>query len=184
MVSLVDGLAGAAAVGSLGAAAASRRCVGGGTRGLGRAGPRLYAGRAGKPAAASFASTEPGRISLQRAIGKTRSASAPICTALEIWSNGSSTRSSSVGEWLHATTSSRTTTSPSFNLRQSGYGCALMSPRPSLKRDGQFAFNRLTSALFGSVGLTGETRFQDPFRRLPWPARRKFPSPAPTSTRC
>jgi hypothetical protein len=44
----------------------------------------------------------PGRISLQGAIGKTRSASARICTALEIWSNGSSTRSSSVGEWLRA----------------------------------------------------------------------------------
>src|SRR3954454_4907324 len=38
----------------------------------------------------------------------------------------------------------------------------------SLKLDGQFAFNRLATALFGSVGLTGETRFQDPFRRLPW----------------
>src|SRR5450756_723176 len=51
MVSSVDGRAGAAAVGSSGAAAASRSCVGGGNRGLGRAGPRLYAGRAGKPAA-------------------------------------------------------------------------------------------------------------------------------------
>src|SRR4051812_36272109 len=76
------------------------------------------------------ASMEPGRIFLQRAIEKTHSASARICTALEIWSNGSSTRSSSVGEWQHATTSSRPTTSPSFNLRQSGYGCTLMSPRP------------------------------------------------------
>jgi ribosomal protein L37AE/L43A len=35
MVSSVDGLAGAAAVGSSGAAAASRSCVGGGNRGLG-----------------------------------------------------------------------------------------------------------------------------------------------------
>ena len=33
---------------------------------------------------AEWASMEPGRISLQRAIGKTRSASARICTALEI----------------------------------------------------------------------------------------------------
>jgi hypothetical protein len=33
------------------AAAASRSCVGGGNRGLGRAGPRVYVGRAGKPAA-------------------------------------------------------------------------------------------------------------------------------------
>jgi transposase len=77
------------------------------------------------------ANMEPGRISLQRAIEKTRSASARICTALEIWSNGSSTRSSSVGEWQHATPSSRPIILPSFNLRQSGYGCALMSPRPS-----------------------------------------------------
>lgn len=35
MVSSVDGLAGAAAVGSSGAAAASRSCVGGGNRALG-----------------------------------------------------------------------------------------------------------------------------------------------------
>ena len=51
MVSSVDGLAGAAAVGSSGATAASRSCVGGGNRGLGASRPRLYAGRAGKPAA-------------------------------------------------------------------------------------------------------------------------------------
>jgi transposase len=56
----------------------------------------------------------------------------PYLTVLEIWSSGSSTRSSSVGEWQPATTNSRPTTSPSFNLRQSGYGCALMSPRPRL----------------------------------------------------
>jgi lipoprotein-anchoring transpeptidase ErfK/SrfK len=49
MVSSVDGLAGAAVVGSSGAAAASRSCVGGGNRGLGGAGPRLYAGRTGRP---------------------------------------------------------------------------------------------------------------------------------------
>jgi transposase len=66
-----------------------------------------------------------------RAIEKTHSASARICTALEIWSNGSSTRSSSVGEWQHATTNSRPTTSPLFNLRQSAYSCGLMSPRPN-----------------------------------------------------
>ena len=51
MVSSVDGLAGAAAVGSQGAAAASRSCVGALTGAWGRAGPRLYAGRAAKPAA-------------------------------------------------------------------------------------------------------------------------------------
>ena len=56
----------------------------------------------------------------------------PYLYALEIWSNGSSTRSSTVGEWQPATTSSRPTTSHSSNLRQSGYGCALMSPRPKL----------------------------------------------------
>src|SRR5262249_42479096 len=60
-----------------------------------------------------------------------RSASARISTGLEIWSSGSSTRSSIVGEWQPATTSSRPTTSHSSNLRRSGYGCALMSPRPN-----------------------------------------------------
>jgi hypothetical protein len=41
-----------------------------------------------------------------------------------------SIRSSSVGVWQPVTTSSLPTTSPSFNWRQSDYGCALMSPRP------------------------------------------------------
>jgi len=76
-------------------------------------------------------SMELGRISLQEAIGKRRSASARISTGPEIWSSGSSTRSSTVGEWQPATTSSRPTTLHSSNLRRSGYGCALMSPRPS-----------------------------------------------------
>jgi hypothetical protein len=75
-------------------------------------------------------SMELGRISLQEAIGKRRSASARISTGPEIWSSGSSTRSSTVGEWQPATTSSRPTTLHSSNLRRSGYGCALMSPRP------------------------------------------------------
>jgi transposase len=60
----------------------------------------------------------------------------PICTALETWSSGSSTRSSSVGVWQRVTTSLRPTTSHSSNLHRSGYGCALMSPRPSLCRVG------------------------------------------------
>src|SRR6516162_9698244 len=42
MVSSVDGLAGAVAVGSSGASAASRCCVGGSNRGLGASSPRLY----------------------------------------------------------------------------------------------------------------------------------------------
>jgi transposase len=82
------------------------------------------------------ASMEPGRISLQRAIGKTRSASARIYTALEIWSNVSSTRSSCAsGNTLRQARGQLP--SPSFNLRQSGYGCALMSPRPRLARKHQ-----------------------------------------------
>ena len=63
-------------------------------------------------------------------IGQRRSASARISTGLEIWSSDSSTRSSTVGEWQPATTSLRPTTSHSSNLRRSGYGCELMSPRP------------------------------------------------------
>jgi transposase len=47
-----------------------------------------------------------------------------------IWSNGSSTRSSTVAGSQRATTSWRRTTLLSFSLRRSGYGCALMSPRP------------------------------------------------------
>ncbi len=60
-----------------------------------------------------------------------RSASARISTALAIWSKGSSTRSSTVAGSPRATTSWRQTTLHSFNSRRSGYGCALMSPRPS-----------------------------------------------------
>jgi transposase len=48
-----------------------------------------------------------------------------------IWSSGSSTRSSIAGAWQRATTNSLPTTSHSSNLRQSGCGCALMSPRPN-----------------------------------------------------
>jgi transposase len=60
-----------------------------------------------------------------------QSASARIFTVPETWSSGSSIRSNSVGGSQRATTSSRRTTSPSFSLHQSGFGCALMSPRPS-----------------------------------------------------
>ena len=69
-----------------------------------------------------------------RRIATIQSASARISTVLGIWSSGSSTRSSSVGGSRRATTNSRPTTSPSSSLRQSGYGCALMSPRPSFVR--------------------------------------------------
>lgn len=85
---------------------------------------------------------EPGRISLQSAIGRRCSASARISTGLEIWSSGSSTRSSIVVEWQPAKTSSRPTTSRSSNLRRSGYGCALMSPRPSWRSCGLAACRR------------------------------------------
>ena len=68
------------------------------------------------------------------AIATIRSASARISIEPGIWSNGSSTRSSIAGVWQRATTNSLPTTSHSSNLRQSGCGCALMSPRPSGKR--------------------------------------------------
>ena len=70
-------------------------------------------------------------ISRRDAIALSQSASPRISTALATWSNGSSTRSSTVGEWQRATTSWRQTTLRSFNSRRSGYGCALISPRPS-----------------------------------------------------
>ena len=54
----------------------------------------------------------------------------PISTALATGSSGSSTGSNNVVEWRRATTGSPPTTLPSFNSRQSGYSCALMSPRP------------------------------------------------------
>jgi transposase len=60
-----------------------------------------------------------------------RFASARISIEPAIWSNGSSIRSSIVGELQRATTSWRRTTSLSFSLHRSGYGCALMSPRPN-----------------------------------------------------
>jgi transposase len=47
------------------------------------------------------------------------------------WSSGSSTKSSTVGAWQPATTSSRLITLHSSSLRQYGYGCALMNSRPS-----------------------------------------------------
>src|SRR6516225_6908234 len=70
-------------------------------------------------------------ISRQGAIAASRSALAHIYIEPATWSNGSSTRSSTVAGSQRATTSWRRTTSLSFSLRRSGYGCALMSPRPS-----------------------------------------------------
>jgi transposase len=67
------------------------------------------------------------------AIAASRSALAHICIKPAIWLNGSSTRSSTVAVSRRAMTGWRRTIWPSFSLRQSGYGCALMSPRPSLK---------------------------------------------------
>jgi transposase len=46
-------------------------------------------------------------------------------------SSGSSTRSNTIGVWQRATTSSQPITSHSSSLHRFGYGCALMSPRPS-----------------------------------------------------
>jgi transposase len=60
----------------------------------------------------------------------------PICFSPYLyrarnWSNGSSTRLSTAVGSQRATISWRRTTSPSSSLLPSGYGCALMSPRPS-----------------------------------------------------
>src|SRR5262249_54768960 len=80
-----------------------------------------------------------GPTSRRKAIAAIRSASAPISTALATRSSGSSTGSNNVVGWRRATTGSLPTTLPSFNSRQSGYGCALMSPRPS--QNGSFTMN-------------------------------------------
>jgi transposase len=55
----------------------------------------------------------------------------PYLYRARIWSNGSSIRSSTVGAWQRATTSSLPITSHSSSLHQYGSGCALMSTRPS-----------------------------------------------------
>jgi hypothetical protein len=52
-----------------------------------------------------------------------------ISTALATASSGSSTGSNNVVRWRRVTTGSPPTTLPSFNSRQSGCGCGLMSPR-------------------------------------------------------
>src|ERR1700745_977148 len=65
------------------------------------------------------------------AIATNRSASVPTSTVPATWLSGSSTRSSEVVGSQRATTSLRPTPSPSSSLHQSGYGCGLMSPRPT-----------------------------------------------------
>ncbi len=71
----------------------------------------------------------------QDAIARSRSASVLTFIAPETWSSGSSTRSNNVGGSRRAMTSSQQTTSRSSSLRQSGYGCVLMSPRPKHKQN-------------------------------------------------
>ena len=78
-----------------------------------------------------FTSRAPGRTFRRNEIAKTRSASARICIVHATWSNGSSTRSSSVGVWRPDTTNSQLTIWRSSNLHQSEFGCVLISPRPS-----------------------------------------------------
>jgi transposase len=64
-------------------------------------------------------------------IATIRSASALISTAPATGWRGSSTGSNNVVGSRRATTGLPPTTLPSFNSRQLGYGCGLMSPRPS-----------------------------------------------------
>lgn len=68
--------------------------------------------------------------SRRKAIAANRSASVLTCIALAIELSGSSTGSSNVVGSRRATTSLLPITLLSSNLRQSGYGLALMSPRP------------------------------------------------------
>jgi transposase len=75
-----------------------------------------------------------GPTSRRKTIAAIRSASARISTALATGSGSSSTGSNNVVGWRRATTGLPPTTLPSFNSHQSGYGCALMSPRPSACR--------------------------------------------------
>jgi transposase len=82
-----------------------------------------------------FASMAPGRISHRKETGQRRYASVRIFTGLATWLSGSSTKSSTIGVSQLATTSSRLTISHSSSLHPYGYGCALMSPRPSLHRN-------------------------------------------------
>jgi hypothetical protein len=79
------------------------------------------------------ASKEHGRTFRRNEIAKTRSALAPISIAHATWSNGSSTRSSNVGASRPDTTNSRPTIWRSSNSHQSGFGCALMSPRSNYR---------------------------------------------------
>lgn len=76
------------------------------------------------------------------AIAKRRSASALICIARVIWSNGSSTESSSVGASPRGMTSWRPTTSLLSSSHQSVFGCVFMSPRPSEVRTGHAGLRR------------------------------------------
>src|SRR5258705_10930974 len=71
-----------------------------------------------------------GPIFRRKAIAATQSDTALISTAPGTGSSGSSTGSNNVVGLQRATTGLPPTTLPSFNSRQSGYGCALMSPRP------------------------------------------------------
>jgi transposase len=71
-----------------------------------------------------------GKTSRRNGTGRSRSVLAVTSIAPTIWLSGSSIRSSSVGGLQLATISWQQTTSPSSSLRQFGYGCALMSPRP------------------------------------------------------
>ena len=66
-------------------------------------------------------------------IEQRRCASVRIFTVRAIWLSGSSIRSNSAGGSRRATTNSRPTTWPSSSSRQSGSGCALISPPPNYK---------------------------------------------------
>src|SRR5258708_21169670 len=72
-----------------------------------------------------------GPTSRRKEIATIRSASALISTAPATGSRGSSTGSNNVVGSRRATTGLPPTTLPSFNSRQLGYGCGLMSPRPN-----------------------------------------------------
>src|SRR5262249_61342205 len=100
----------------------------------------------------------------QREIEQKRYASVRIFTVLATWSSGSSTRSSTVGVWQPATTSSEPTTSHSSSLHPYGCGCALMSPRPSVRRAKRTTLFMRSSFMRSSASL----RHCD---IAPWPSK-------------
>ena len=99
-------------------------------------------------------SMEPGRISLQRAIGQSCSALAHISTGHEIWSSGSLTRSSIVGDLQRATDKLAANYLAFIQLASDQtHGCALMSSRPSIIESRLAISERVWNGIRNLLGL-------------------------------